>query len=890
MSPSIRRPLFEGTRMVRALWFDATLIGEPAARRRVLAHWEAGSRAYRVREGYLLDWPRARLLACARQDGMSLCEEHGVLSSAPLAADERAGLAPGCAVLVLDAQAQAHPLSLAARVDPSLWLDLDFLPLHKPLAMPVRQAGVLEAVMPPAPDDVRAILGSKIPPPSEARQAFLKRAGKAGARPSGAAAAGAMLAALPLGLLGALGMLFGKAAGRAGPARHGGLSPAAQKTNHWLARLAAFTRMSRLLGWRQADYLRKTMAMFDRGDLLEALRHAIPLDNGAPTSRQAFGVPRPRSGFDITGPDRTAPGIGLDASVQLFLRQTYRRSFERLDREGKIDEAVFVLAELLRCGAEAVDYLERKQRFKQAAQLAETMELAPEMAVRLWFLAGDSKRAVQLARLGRAFAPAVRKLEQSGHPQASLMRVLWAEDLAARGELAQAAAAIWPVAEARDRARDWLEVALRADGDLDLQALVRILALDDAALAAHAPSIDALLKAEGENGAERRARCASCLLQLEIHSAATGKLAGALLRVLLPETVAGGNRLNKDALGKLVDLAQDAVFKGDLPPLKFAELKAAPGLASRLAPLACALQERGLLPIHDARRLSDGHYILALGEGGVLRVNSSGKQLAHFPVPAHHLVPATSGQRLLALARRDGMMRVSRIDLAARKVSDWFSRPLSHWARQYDGVSWSVVMQNRLVALDTASDAAAALWQVADLPGEIAAFAEEGEVQTLLLRTPGHVEQWRYALPARRLVQRDSFPFSDEPILMLADCQRDAPMALSQVQADGIAAIQVARGGHTVRVQMPAPALASWQKAQLESGWLLLPNNDDTDGQWRCTVVDPGQGKNVATLTFPLARQAVVHAHDGHILAFDLAGRLLDLDCSAGTVHALTLS
>jgi hypothetical protein len=127
-------------------------------------------------------------------------------------------------------------------------------------------------------------------------------------------------------------------------------------------------------------------------------------------------------------------------------------------------------------------------------------------------------------------------------------------------------------------------------------------------------------------------------------------------------------------------------------------------LAARTVPLEVDLDERGLLPIHDARHLSDGHSLLALDESGVMRIDRHGRQLAHYPIPAHCLVLAESGHRALALARRDNTFRVSRVDLLIRNVSDWVSLPFAFWAEQYDGVTWNVVLDNRLIAVDTTQD------------------------------------------------------------------------------------------------------------------------------------------------------------------------------------------
>jgi len=170
-----------------------------------------------------------------------------------------------------------------------------------------------------------------------------------------------LIGAVPLGLI----KLFG------GSARASSSSSSAQRTMRvpsaleqrltaLMARLAIFTRASKIIGWRQAAYLRKMMSLLENGDMGEALRHAIPLDSMSRINRPAFGPPRPRASLDISAPGQASGVIVLGFELENYLRTTYRRTFERLDREGKIDEATFVLAELLKSGGEAVDYLEKK--------------------------------------------------------------------------------------------------------------------------------------------------------------------------------------------------------------------------------------------------------------------------------------------------------------------------------------------------------------------------------------------------------------------------------------------------------------------------------------------------------------------------------------------------
>ena len=73
MNHNIRRPLYDGTRQVHALWFDIGLIGEAVARARVLRHWAPGARLHLVHGGYLLMLSAPRFARCSDLDGLPLC-------------------------------------------------------------------------------------------------------------------------------------------------------------------------------------------------------------------------------------------------------------------------------------------------------------------------------------------------------------------------------------------------------------------------------------------------------------------------------------------------------------------------------------------------------------------------------------------------------------------------------------------------------------------------------------------------------------------------------------------------------------------------------------------------------------------------------------------------
>jgi hypothetical protein len=895
MRNNIRRPLFGGMREIHAIWFDLGLIGEAQARKRVLAHWQPGARLHRVGGGYLLSLARPRLGNCDSLDGLALCRVDGILSSAPLAADEKQAMPHGGCWLVRGAQAHAFKLTEADLVDAAAWLDLSAIVVRKALAFPASSTRVvLDA--PEQSQSLRTILDGAIPLPSARQQEFLRAARGQGAKKSmamvGAAAALGLGVAAGAGLLTLLlGRLLSTASAQraeTGTARAMPDAPWKQRLFAAAAKLAMFSKMSNLIGWRQAAYLRKMVDMFERGDIAEALRHAIPLGGEAGSERHALGAPSARANLEITRPGGTTSVIGLDFDTQSFLRKRYRQLFERLDREGRIDEATFVLAELLKCGTEAVDYLERHARLKQAAALAETLELQPDIIVRLWILAGDAPRAVRVARLTGAFAEAVRLLERKQNQEAGPLRALWAEYLADRGDLLEAAEAIWPLEKYRGLALTWLLQAEQGGRVLGVRALARKLALMPESLADSVAAIDAVLEASGDDGPPLRAALARELIALTSHSDATRRLARATLRHVVGERAAGKNQLDKNALNKLLAVADAGLMQSDLPQFNFAGLASARPLASFSPPLQVEGGSPGLLPIHDARRLPDGHYLLALGESGVIRVNAKGRQLVHFPLPAYQLVLSHSGERALALARRGDVVRASRIDLTTCKVSDWISHPFDSWADQYDGVVWNAVIDNRIVAIDTTLDRLAVIWQVADLPGKVIDFCDDGVMQTILIAGEKELQQWRYALPARRLCQRDTVPMPGAGVAkVMAHPKSTAPM-LIHVSENGAGMTVALRqpGGSELVLQLGS--LNAGLKVDLKDGWLAV-HSHASDGQYLCQVVDKIVCKVVAEIRLEHADQARISAHDGHLLLFDRAGRLLDIDCAMGTVHSLTL-
>ncbi|KJY34907.1 bpX6 domain-containing protein, partial [Streptomyces sp. NRRL S-495] len=230
----------------------------------------------------------------------------------------------------------------------------------------------------------------------------------------------------------AYGLLFGRRAGRDGgettaaagsaaaPAANGAPAAGSAPANGapaprrgrrpWLgdllARFTLRTPAAHLLHQRHTRYLRDLTRAFEQHRWDDALRDALPLagrergDTAAGRPWFSLALPKRFSGKLRPTPHRVGP-VATNAfsglAVHQHLTELYRAAAERLEQQGRFDEAAFVLADLLAAPAEAVALLDRHDRLTQAAELAEGRELAADLVVRLWWRAGDRARAVRTA-------------------------------------------------------------------------------------------------------------------------------------------------------------------------------------------------------------------------------------------------------------------------------------------------------------------------------------------------------------------------------------------------------------------------------------------------------------------------------------------------------------
>lgn len=653
----------------------------------------------------------------------------------------------------------------------------------------------------------------------------------------------------------------------------------------WLLRLAISLPVGRWLGRQQAAYLRRMLALFDEGDLEQALRHAIPLSDGdVPSAGAVLGVPRPRRELHLSEGGGASASLPLGPDLHTHLRRLYRRTFERLDREKRIDEALFVLAELLQDRQHALDYLETQGRHAQAAALALAWDRPADEIVRLHALAGDWRMAVAVARRDRAFAGAVRQLAPRWPEAARRLREAWADALVQQGDWMGAVEAVWPDASLRERAGAWLDEAQRAGGHLAAQALVKRAVLmpqswrDDTGL----------LRALRDDPAWRpqRAALAEALLA-ERGGADTGALA-ALAALLVPSVLADQaskpQGFNQLMLQRLVSLTGDKMLQADLPRGGW-PVAQPQALWKRGEPLACAAPEAGSLAVFDAVPLEAPGYLLALGEAGVQVVDAAGRPLVRFERPAHRLVLSHNRRVALLLAARGELWRVSRVDLQMRSVVDLGLCELTHFADTFDGIAWTVVRGGEVLVLDATRALNEVLWRVGGLPGPVALLAAGLHQEQLLIGA----ELWRYQLPGRRLSAREPLPpLSAGQVRVLHPHHGVVDVGREAAPQPGVVGLSW-RWGNACQGRL------AWDEGEpqglrvLAGGHGLLLACRRADGGSVVRWVQMG-GRLDAQVDWPGGHEPRIRVMpQGDALFFDEAGRCLHLDAQTGEVLRFTV-
>jgi hypothetical protein len=517
-------------------------------------------------------------------------------------------------------------------------------------------------------------------------------------------------------------------------------------------------RFSRAVSQHHAAYLRRLKEMFESGDFETALHYAVPLAvPAAGPMRLPLRPLAPRAELRIR-PELPQPWFSSGISPEVYgdLRRLYREAFQRLEAQERIEEAAYLLAEVLHAHEEAVGFLERHGRFLLAAEMAEARHLPPGLVVRQWLLAGNRERALRIARRSGDFAGAVTRLERSRQPEhAHELRRLWAQGLAGAGDYAAAVDAVWPLESDRPRALAWMDRAIEQGGAPAGRMLARKASLEAEPFEKIRDASLAMLESWRAEGAAARLAFADTLRRGP-RTPATQSLARLAVRALARDSGRLGARMKPAALRQLVTFAGDAALKTDAPALP---LRPREPWSSNTAiwRVEIAGRDGGTRPAYDAAFLPNGLTAVALGEAGVRLLSRDGRSVAELDPPAHRLVVSDHGDRALALAKRGEVWRATRIDFVSRKAEDWCDARLEAFASSFDGSLWLVADHNGgLMAVETTTDGLDGAWAT-PLPGPALTIARSATHCSLLVasREP---EIWTYELPSLTLRGRETVP------------------------------------------------------------------------------------------------------------------------------------
>ncbi|WP_157753876.1 bpX6 domain-containing protein [Lysobacter capsici] len=912
---TVRHPVWRGRQTVDGLWLAADWLSPERRSERVLREWMPGCRAWRFEHGDVLCFEAPRMLQCEFAGGTPLRRvgAHG-LYAGPLTEEERAALAAGDVHLVIGGQLQSLHFAKAQTLDPSLVIDIDDYALHdtydgrRSLALP--KAGRLTG------KPLREVLGDKIPPPSQEREAFLR---DAAARGAGRDASGKSIGegfssekpSLRERAVGTRDRMadwllhrFPGLSGGGAPAGGGGAanngrgvgtgggsvrprnpSIVPQRWRDMLVRFAIASRASRLIGMRHGAYLRRLMEQFDRGDLHEALRNALPIDGSGESLGQAFSAPGRRDSLRLSQGNGAATSIDFGDSARDRLRKLYRNAFEQLDRQGKIDEAVFVLAELLNARNEALDYLVKHERFAQAAELALSWDMAPDLIIRLLMLAGDRERAVLVARRDNAFAAAVALLE-NGHPrQARQLRGEWGQALAEQGLWLAAVDAVWPDPQAREQAGRWLLAAEAAGAELSARSLVQRASLLPDTVQHYAERIARL--ADPASPAAPREALGRDLAEVKQSNPALRALAAQVLPALAADRAACANDIERAQFERLRKLADDPWLSADLPEWSLPTPQGRRRLWETVGALSASAPDApGLQSPHDVAALGDGRYLVALGEAGAAVVDRNGRRVRSYAVPAYRFVMSHSGQIALAIARRDSVSRIARLDLAHHEITDLGAMPLQFFADRFDGIAWSVVSGERIMVVDAARASLDVLWSVGDLGGPVVAAEFFPVEESFLVHGDREQVLWRYRnAPQRRLLSRDPI-LEDGRFRQLHPAMGALPLQLTQDDDGGVRfAYTWGTRDFQMRLSPPPGELSGHGVIPLTHGCLVWLRGERA---MRLHLVRPSHADVAASIDWPVAALRT-REYEGGVLLFDHQGRVMDIASETSKVRVFAL-
>lgn len=677
----------------------------------------------------------------------------------------------------------------------------------------------------------------------------------------------------------------------------------------WLQKLSGLAPVSDLLGRQHAAYMRKMLDLFEQNNLDEALRHAIPMGGQQHISLgQNMGMLRPRQHLQLSaGQASYGQMIDLDDRLQHYLTELYEKAFAQYDRLGAIDKAVYVLAELLNQRQRALDYLERHQRYVQAADLSVAWEFPAAKAIRLYVLAGEADKARQLAMQTQEYAAAIHLLEDEHPEQALELRRMWAQHRVAQGCWLEAVEAIWCIESERQTAIGWLRQAEQSQGALGIRAWLQRLALQPEHLALELERAQQLCLPQHADQLKLAIQEV-----FAIYNQHQRLLPPALINLWTPYMLLQYEQRSSHISLKEVrcwlDWTENAALKTDMPPLQQHSKKLA-GLNS--AELVLDAPAAGLWEIYDAWPLSLARNLLALGEAGVVVVNAQYQQQWRLNIPAHRIVLSDTQEIALLLAYRQEHVRVHRVNLATQDVADLGITRLDACADTFDGVAWLLADGQQLQIVDTRHSSRQLLFSPTQLSGPVHDIARSGNIEAVLVDDPAGLSLCRYRLPYRRMVEQELVKSKFQHLLRnWSHAASHLPLVFNTRPADATLLGSEAtvtrfwyypdeaheylfhawQGTHHFTAVRRPPNFPNYQRAQAH-----------LFGQWYVMLFE-GLGQSVwvfyndktrqihLTLNWPAGVNVAVHYMQGEWVLFDRQGRLIRVSEHSQDVQLMTFS
>lgn len=510
---------------------------------------------------------------------------------------------------------------------------------------------------------------------------------------------------------------------------------------------------------QNAKYLQKMMDMLNKGDFEQGLKHAIPLSKEAGAGQKRAGFLGPRSSLGLSG-HGSGYGVNLGAKLQQYLEQLYQRSFEKLDKAGRFEEAAFVKAELLQNIHDAIEYLQSKGLTELAAELAEAKSMPMVLIIRLWLKAGNKEKALWFALSSGQYNNVITLLENRDKDLAEQFRTQLVERFCQEGKFVEAIEMGWPVKSLHDKLSKLLEQVSLDDSPSAL--LIRVKALLLSANPEHKQQHAMALISHFEDTRlltlPLRQTAISELVKLRVTEAnqAVSVVAKAALKSYFNDITLGNCDKNKQIQAALLLLIDDDLFKYDIRRTSVKHINKLKSLATQTSTIQLQLDATPYAnEILDMVLLADGNVLLALGEMGVILVNQNGKVIQRFNQPVHNFVPANNRQHVLCLAHRDTFISVFKFELTHQRLKAVKDFEFDRYAPDYDGSLWFVSKGDSLICIDLNSTPIKIFWQVNDLPGAVQYIKRADDFINLVLLDSQGLNHWQYRFPTLTLAARE---------------------------------------------------------------------------------------------------------------------------------------